>query len=1035
MAGEDIERLRQAALKDPAQLVRLADALVANDRADEAVQVCRRGLSARADDIPLRLALGRALSATGQLEEAQAALLDAVSRQQKSRSGEAPRAAPAPPRPTPITRLQPMDETSPSLPSFANEDTENQPTGIRERTPSAPVAVAPREIRTASRPGAERRPPPSTRPAREEYSPQREEYQPAREEYSLQREEYQPAREEYRPASKDPTPRPSSRSGRQVAIGNVDLGSVADALFGGGDDDAADGRSWQTETVASVEPDPMSDAWDARRARAFVWLWASLVLLTVGIGAGWFWRARERVKLLGATVERADARALETTDEADLAARDAYASALRAEPKMRKYFAMVALANARLAADQGEDSDAAAWAMMKRGEREQKRRPTQDPRADRELRQARALLALARGETCSETNPAEDGDVAARCALQKGDVESARKILSQTISANGEGRSVRALMALGSLELGAGDLDAAQAAWGKVLALYPQHPRALVGRALVALERNETPPIELPKGRLGPTTEAWFHLAAGLSALGRGAPDAQASYEFDQARKGLVHDGRLALLYGRARLLQGKVGEAEQAMRVAERLDPNDGDVAVLDAEVALAKGFEDKVAAALAARPPTPRSLAVLGRAQSLTAHYREAAATLDAALARRPGDAVAITYRAVARAHLGDATGAIRELERAANTLSSTAPHYGLGLLAYERHDLLRARNELGKALEHNSESFRARALLGRVLRDLGKPQEALAELDGVVREAPALMSAHEARARLYLDLGRDREARVEAREVIDAGKASAEDKLIFAEATIRLGRADEGERALKDAVDAGIQQPRVARLRLLLQSWRGPKEAALAAKGLEKERRGAGAHDARLAIDTADAWRRAGDLRKAADLLRAAMFGDPLHANLGLGRAQLAAAQRDEAEQSFRAALAAWEKGAYGVDDQTDGRVGLARTLLLRDGKSKEAVTVLEAAVRDDAGAAEPHFWLAKAYADQADPQRARAQADKAIEIDDRYAEAFALDGELWRSSDKDKAKKAYKKYLELSPNGAEAKTIRRALSQLK
>ena len=48
------------------------------------------------------------------------------------------------------------------------------------------------------------------------------------------------------------------------------------------------------------------------------------------------------------------------------------------------------------------------------------------------------------------------------------------------------------------------------------------------------------------------------------------------------------------------------------------------------------------------------------------------------------------------------------------------------------------------LGKALEHNSESFRARALLGRVLRDLGKAKEALAELDAVIREAPALMSA---------------------------------------------------------------------------------------------------------------------------------------------------------------------------------------------------------------------------------------------------------------------------------------------------
>ena len=761
----------------------------------------------------------------------------------------------------------------------------------------------------------------------------------------------------------------------------------------------------------------------------------SLGLITIGIGAGWIWRAKERAKLLAATVQRADARVLEATDEGDLAARDGYASALRVEPRLRRYFAMVALADGRLAADHGEDTDGAAWAMLKRAEREQKRHPTDDPRADREMRQARALMALGRGEACTETNPAEDGDIAARCALQKGDVDGARKILSQTISANGDGKSVRSLLAEGSLELGAGDLDAAQAAYDKVLELYPHHPRALVGRMLVALERNETPAVDVPKGRLGPTTEGWFHLAAGLSAMGRGAPDAQASYELDQARKAIVHDGRLALLYGRARLQQGKVGEAEEAMRVAERLDPNDGDVAVLDAEVALAKGFEDKVALALAARPPTPRSLAVLGRAQVLTQKYREGAATLDAALARRPGDAVAITYRAIARAHLGDPSGAIRELEKAASTLSSTAPRYGIGLLAYERHDLLRAQRELGKALEHNSESFRARALLGRVLRDLGKPKEALAELDAVVQEAPALMSARAARARLYLDLGRDREARADAREVLDAGRGSAEDKLAFAEAVIRLGHADEGEKALKSATDAGIPQIRVAHLKLVLQSWRGPKEALLAAKLMERERKGPALHDAGLAIDCADAWRRAGDPRKASDLLRAALFGDPLHANLGLGRVQMATQQLADAEQSFRAALAAWDKGAFGVDDQTDARIGLARSLIARDPKNKEAAATLDAAAHDDPTSPEAHYWLAKVSLDQGDRDKARVHADKAIELDDSYAEALALDGELWRATNRDKAKKAYRRYLEVAPSGEQAKTARRALQQLK
>jgi tetratricopeptide (TPR) repeat protein len=173
----------------------------------------------------------------------------------------------------------------------------------------------------------------------------------------------------------------------------------------------------------------------------------------------------------------------------------------------------------------------------------------------------------------------------------------------------------------------------------------------------------------------------------------------------------------------------------------------------------------------------------------------------------------------------------------------------------------------------------------------------------------------------------------------------------------------------------------------------------------------------------------------VKRAADDLRAAMFGDPLHANLGLGRAQLAAGQRDDAEQSFRAALAAWDKGAFGIDDQTDARIGLSRTLLLRDPKSKEAATVLEAAVRDDANSAEAHYWLAKVDAALGNVKEARAQADKAVELDDSYAEALALDGELWRAADKEKAKKAYRKYLEVAPAGEQSKSARRALSQLK
>jgi len=993
----EIERLRREAARDPAALVRLCDRLVAEGRGDEAVQLGRRGVASRPSDVQLKLALGRALMAVGSLQEAQSVLAAAAAAPSSGSPAPAgrPRAtipghrAPAGP---PVEKSRALETPNEEWNAEGAAELDDLPTHARARAETVRA--------------------PTARPAPSRPAPSRPAYQDG-----------------------DPARRPSDGS----ADGPVDLGRLADRLLVGDSDDG--GSSWDGDANTAPEPlpDPTQVAWEAKRARAFLILWGLLALVTGGIVGGALWRAHERAKLLASIVDKADAREREATYEGDLAAREQYASAVRIDPKARKFFAMVAIASARLAADQGEDTDAGAWAMLRRSEKEAARhKPDPDPRVDRELRQARALLALGRGEACPPLLDGEDGDVAARCAAQRGDVDAARRILGATIKNGGDAQNLRALLALGSIELGAGDLDAADAAYRRVLEAAPEHPRALVGRAMVALERGDAPNLEAPPNvRLGATTGAWFHLGRGLAAMARGRADedAVAESELNAARKGIVHDGRLALLYGRARLNQGQVGEAEQAMRVAEHLDPNDPDVAVLDAEVALAKGFEDKVVSALSVGASTPRKLAVLGRAQVLTGKYREAVSTLDAAMARRPGDATAVTYRMIARAHLGDMKGALAELERAATTLRSTTPRYGLGLLAYERHDLLKARAELGRALEHNSESFRARALLGRVLRDLGKPKEALVELERAARDAPALASVHEALGRLYLDLGRDREARAELRKVLDMpGKATAEDQLVYAEATCDLGLVDDAEKSIKDAEDAGALKPRLDHLRLVLQSWRGPKEAQAAAVALEKLRKGAGAHDARLAIQTADAWRRAGDPKRAGDDLRAALYGDALHANLGLGKVELGGADPSNAEASYRAALKAWDAGPYGIDDKTEARVGLARALLQRKAAA-DAIATLEPALTDDPRAPEPRYWLAKAYLEQAQPDKARPHADKAVELDDTYADAWLLIGDLNRAPDKGRARIAYKKYLELQPNAPDARNVKRILAALK
>jgi tetratricopeptide (TPR) repeat protein len=1040
----DLEALQKAAARDPSLLVKLADTLVAAGRAEEAVVTCRKALLARPDDVPLRLALGRALSAAGHLEEAQAALLDAAARERKLRAEPLP---PPPIRGGEITEDSVEDDAFDDAPTRQAKLTELGAMGNYEKL-QAESGMDFEEVTGSYRPEDTDRlkneygfnePPPTNRQSPHALRDAAGFGEGAPTSRQLPKKHTLPGMApvpQRQPEPRFPEPRrPAQAQTRAEAHprdtdpdGAVDLEAVAQKLLG------SESGGQETDSMPAIPVDEMARVWDARRMRSFIWLWVALGLVTAGSIGGYLYKEAEKKKQLEALVSQGDARSFLSTYEAERETRDLWMQAARLEPKKRRYFALASLGYARLAADHGDDTDAAAWAMMKRAEREQKLHPEppgSDPRADIDQRQARALLALARGEACPPTEDA-DGDVAARCALQRGDIDAARRILAATIQ---QSKSVRPLLVLASLELGQGDLDAADKAYTEVLGRVADHPRALVGKALVALERGETPSLAPPPGRLGPTTDAWFHLAAGLVELGDPSGDEQAAgRELDLARKGVVHDGRLALLYGRARLMQGKVSEAEEAMRIAERLSPNDGDVAVLDAEVALAKGFEDKVASTLQAGT-SPRQLAVLGRALCLVGKYREAEADLKAALARRPGDATAVTYLAITRAHLGDAAGSQKALEKAAATLHSSTPHYGLGLMAYERHDLSRAKSELEKALSHNSEAFRARALLGRTLMELGKPAEALKELERVGSEAPALLSVHSTLGRLYLTLGRDREARAELRRVIDAQKASVDDKLAYAEATVRLGVLDDGDASIQAAADAGGLAPKIQRLKLLLSTWKGPQPARVAALTLEKERKkGPAARDARLAITAGDAWRRAGDLRKASDDYSAALLGDPLHANLGLGRVQLQQNDLSGAETSYRAALAAWERGPYGIDDQTEARVGLGRALNARRAFD-EAVTTLTPCLTGDPNAPEPHYWLARVLGEKNQVDKARDQAERATQLDDHYADAFALYGDLVKAADPVKAKKAYKRYLELAPEGAQSKAVKASLKNLK
>ena len=1026
----DLEQLRQAAERDPALLIRLSDSLVAAGRSEEAVSTCRRWLARRPEDVPLRLALGRALSSMGNLEEAQAAMMDAMARQKRQAADKSGAPAPAAaPNPQPVPAIR-APRPSPAHPV----------TLIPALTPSAipnPTAVpagvnlAPAEFEgdeTTRR--VTRRLPPNSGPG---LTPTGEVAETdIADSFSI---DVAPVPANY------PTPSPSKfaapESNAELAAGAVDLDGVARQLL------ASPQRALKTgEIPQSAEQVLIARGFDHRRKVAFRWLWGALFVTAVGGASAYFYGAQQKLKLLQLTLDRAAERSRDATYDGDRAARDAYASIIRSGQKSALFYALAARAEARLLTDQGEDSDAAAWSYLRRAEKRLGKGV--DPSTVEAMRQTRILLALARGETCTEVREG-DGDLLARCAVQRGELALARKILaSQTASPD----PLRALLTLAALEMGAGDTEAAKGAIAKVLQKVPNHLAGQLLASLVRVELGEKvklpdelvalvtrmekkEPISSQTPQLGPLATSYYYLLQAQQLLNDPSSTGESiNAALDKARNGLRSDPRSLLLYARARLLQGRLIEAERAMRMAERISPNDPEVAVLDAEVALAKGFEEKVSQVLKESTDLqPRAQSVLGRALVLLGKAKEGITMLDLSLGRRPQDPTTLAYRALGRAKLGELVAADRDLGKISDPSGSVL--YAQGVVAYERKDYKRAEVALQKAKNRSTESLRARALLGQIYRAQGKYQEALSELEAAVGMAPSLSHAVTELARVYFELGRFSDVRKTLRPSIESGKASVEDALTFAEASIGLGFLEDGQAQL--ANQKGPPTPRLERLRALEQSWKGPQEALVATKIIERLRKAA-ATDAKIALSAGEIYRRAGNPKAAEVAFTAALAQEPLRARLGLGKLALQAGNLVGAEKNYRGALEGWEKRPHSTDDRTEARVGLGRSLLGRRALS-DAATLLEQTLVDDPEASEAAYYLAKVLLAQGDDKAALRNAERAVLLDEQFADAFLLIGELSQKSEREKAKRAYEKYLQLAPNTPQAKPIKKILAGLK
>jgi len=175
--------------------------------------------------------------------------------------------------------------------------------------------------------------------------------------------------------------------------------------------------------------------------------------------------------------------------------------------------------------------------------------------------------------------------------------------------------------------------------------------------------------------------------------------------------------------------------------------------------------------------------------------------------------------------------------------------------------------------------------------------------------------------------------------------------------------------------------------------------------------------------------------------------------------LGNAQLSAGDYEGAAQSFSQGVEAAQQFIASTppkdslitkSDRDRAKAGMAEMLLsegnayLKLKKNDEAIAAYGRAAELSPDPATAYFDLCVAHYNARKMEGALEACDKAIAADPRRAEAYYIKGALlFTSATQDKSGKvtappgtveAFKKYLELAPQGAEAKSARQMLEYL-
>lgn len=252
-----------------------------------------------------------------------------------------------------------------------------------------------------------------------------------------------------------------------------------------------------------------------------------------------------------------------------------------------------------------------------------------------------------------------------------------------------------------------------------------------------------------------------------------------------------------------------------------------------------------------------------------------------------------------------IGDYSGALKALRRAAAGSGAAEDYYALGMCLRALDDLPAAAEALEQALRLRPDSVAWRTELALVHLERNWYGEALAELNQAVATAPDLPEVRRARARALIAIGQIDDARADLVEALRRDPRDAESYVLLAETLLALGRISQAIDSAQRAV--ALQPDSPSYRRVLACALRAGDRRAEAIEHLSSV-----VHDdspAQWWEELADDHLTLGNLPAAREALEHAVAAAPDHAGVRfrLGDALLQMGEPVAAAAQLRTAIA--------------------------------------------------------------------------------------------------------------------------------